>query len=270
MLDGESLRSVAHDWNDRGIPSARGGQWTITSLRTMLTGPHLAGLRVHLGAVIGTTDAPAIITRNEHEQLRVLLGNPRSRRRGRPPETLLGGLLVCGRCGGKMHHSRRTDGRRRYMCSVKPGSVGCGRTAIAAEGAEAALSEAVIAALDTPALADALATPAPGGDIAALEDRLDELADTFGNGAITRREWMRARAALDARLDQARATAEQATSAAVLAPYAEAGALGRAWPDLALDQRRAVIGAVVTEIVVAPVEGVGRDPADRLQVLWRA
>jgi site-specific DNA recombinase len=42
-LDGESLRSIAADWNDRGIPTVRGAAgWSYQALRRMILSPRLA------------------------------------------------------------------------------------------------------------------------------------------------------------------------------------------------------------------------------------
>lgn len=58
ILAGESLTSLAREWNRQGIPTARGNAWTPTSLRKTLTGPRVAGLRAHRGEVVGEPPGP--------------------------------------------------------------------------------------------------------------------------------------------------------------------------------------------------------------------
>jgi DNA invertase Pin-like site-specific DNA recombinase len=49
VIGGESLRSVAADLNDRGIPSPRGKAWNSTTLRQVLKRERNVGLRGHNG-----------------------------------------------------------------------------------------------------------------------------------------------------------------------------------------------------------------------------
>src|SRR5207237_1423367 len=71
-------------------------RWVVTSLRSMLAGARLAGLRVHEGEVVGEAAWPPILDRQTHEQLVAVLGDPRRGcKRGRPPLHLLAGMLRC-------------------------------------------------------------------------------------------------------------------------------------------------------------------------------
>jgi Recombinase len=45
VLRGESIRSIAFDFNDRGIKPVGGGRWAGSMLRRMLISPRIAGLR---------------------------------------------------------------------------------------------------------------------------------------------------------------------------------------------------------------------------------
>ena len=50
FLAGESARSIANDWNGRGITTPHGDStWNLTQIRRILTNPAMAGLRVHKG-----------------------------------------------------------------------------------------------------------------------------------------------------------------------------------------------------------------------------
>jgi hypothetical protein len=75
-LAGESLASLCRELNERGIPTAAGGgRWNPTTLRRILIGPHLAGLRVY-GEQLYPAAWPAILAEDTHHALRVLLTDP--------------------------------------------------------------------------------------------------------------------------------------------------------------------------------------------------
>jgi DNA invertase Pin-like site-specific DNA recombinase len=270
-LAGESLRSIARDWNARGLRSAGSGEWSIVTLRTLLTGPRIAGLRVFRGEIVGEGTWPPIITRDEHDRLRAVLGNARARGRGRPPTSLLGGLIHCGRCGAVMHASRRTNGTRRYACNVAPGHRGCGGVAIQAERTEQLVTDAVLHALDSPVMRRALArarTPTgAGNNPEMLQAELDQLAEAAGRGDLPVREYLRARQPLEERRRRALAAIETDTA---LAPMLDSADLGDAWDRLDTEGRRAVIGSVIEEVTIRPASGPGTkfDP-ERIKPIWR-
>jgi hypothetical protein len=56
VLRGESIRSIAFNFNDRGIKPVAGGRWAGSTLRRMLVSPRIAGLREHNGEVVSGYD----------------------------------------------------------------------------------------------------------------------------------------------------------------------------------------------------------------------
>ena len=77
-LSGESLRRIAEGWNGQGVPTVTGSTWRVTTLKTLLSGPHIVGLRVHRGEIVGEAAWPAILDRGTWEELRARLGDPRA------------------------------------------------------------------------------------------------------------------------------------------------------------------------------------------------
>ena len=71
VLKGETLRSIAFDFNRRGIKPAGGkkngeskiDKWQGSMLKRVLVSPRIAGLREHHGEVVGEAAWPAIIDR---------------------------------------------------------------------------------------------------------------------------------------------------------------------------------------------------------------
>jgi site-specific DNA recombinase len=271
-LAGESLRTIARDWNARGLRSAGGGEWSIVTMRTMLSGPRIAGLRVFRGEVVGEGTWPAIISRGEHDKLRAVLGNARARGRGRPPTSLLGGMIHCGRCGAVMQASRRTSGARRYACNVAPGRRACGGVAIQAERTEQLVVDAVLHALDSAAMRRALArarkSARAGEDPELLQAELDQLAEAAGRGDLPVREYLRARTPLEERRQRALAATE--TDAALL-PVLGSSDLSAAWDRLDLDGRRAVLAVLIEKVTIRSANSSGTkfDPG-RIGITWKA
>jgi site-specific DNA recombinase len=270
-LSGESLRAIARDWNARGLRSAGSGEWSIVTLRTMLSGPRIAGLRVFRGEIVGEGTWPAIITRSEHDKLRAVLGNARAHARGRPPTTLLGGMIHCGKCGAVMHASRRTSGARRYTCNVAPGRHGCGGVAIQAERTEQLVADAVMHALDSAAMHRALARarrPARAGDDPdVLQSDLDQLAEAAGRGDLPVREYLRARQPLEERRQRALAATD---TDAALTPLLGTHDLRDGWDRLDVGGRRAVFAVVIEKVTINPASGRGtRFDPKRIDIRWR-
>jgi site-specific DNA recombinase len=53
VLRGESLRSIAMDWNERGVKAVGGGKWQGSMLRRVLMSPRIAGLKEHCREIVG-------------------------------------------------------------------------------------------------------------------------------------------------------------------------------------------------------------------------
>ena len=66
---GESLRSIADDWNKRKIPTRDGGPWRQQTIRNIVANPRMAGLRTYKGEIIGEAAWPPIITVDEHKRM---------------------------------------------------------------------------------------------------------------------------------------------------------------------------------------------------------
>ena len=276
FLSGESLRQIALNLNARGVPTATGGdaRWRVTTLRTMLGGPHISGLRVHHGEIVGEGNWEPILDRTTWEQIRAILGDPRRQRGGRPAVHLLTGLLMCSLCGGSLRHSPRPAPSGRYSCDPPPG--GCAKIAISASRVEEMIEAAVLEALDSPQMATALReadTPDLDGIIRQIEQAeasLDELArHYYTEHHISEREFIVARNALDARITDLRGQLAQRPVTGRL------GASGRdlrgLWDDADTTTRRQIIAEVIDHVVVSPgVQGRRFVDPGRLQIIWRA
>jgi site-specific DNA recombinase len=104
VLSGSSLAAIIRDWNEREIPTTRGGKWHYSSFTSMVRRWRNAGIREHKGEPIGPAAWDAIVSEADLRKLRSLLDKPerRTNNAGVGRKHLLSGILTCGRCGGRM------------------------------------------------------------------------------------------------------------------------------------------------------------------------
>lgn len=279
VLAGDSLRSVAASFNDRGVLTTQGHQWTISALHRVLVSARISGQREHHGEIIGPAQWAAIITPDETARLRAYLSDP-ARKTGRAPRLyLLAGLLRCSHCGAVLVARRNNLGARRYICAKGPGHTGCGRLVITAEPVEALIQEAVLYRLDTPELAAALRGEAAKDDewarsASALDgDRaqLEELATAYGEKQITFPEYLAARKPIEARIEAAKRHLSRTTQTTAIADYVgDSAALRDRWSELPIARQRAVVASVLDRATIGPaVRGRNLFDPGRVAPTWR-
>ena len=278
VLDGETVYGVVTDLNTRGVPTVHGKHWRTPTLRRVLTNPTTAGLREHKGAVVGKAGWEPILDDVTSRRLRLLISDPARATGARPGRVYLltGGIARCGRCGSWLHAQRRGTGGRVYACVGGPDKGGCGGLSVSADPLEELLSAAVFSRLAGARI------PAPArsqGDedqmkaateLSAVDGRSAELADLFAGGEISRSEWMKARRGIEARRAKAEASLAQSGERRITRRwFGKADALREQWPAMTIDQRRAVISALVHVITVNPAAGRGpRFDSSRVDVEW--
>jgi hypothetical protein len=277
-LAGESTASLT-TWLQQGqdVPPVSGKTWSTTTVRNMLRSERNAGLRVHKGETVPATWKPIV---DEADRQRVLARMSRNAATGKrtPRRYLLSGLLRCSDCGHKLYSERRKD-KGRYACRSGPDFGGCGKRSIVAGPVEDLVTAAVLYRLDTPELADALTgraaeddkTAALAEDLAADRVQLVELAQLYGDKAITAREWIEARNPIEARITNTeRRLARQTRSDALTGWVGNSDALRSAWDDLSLTVRAAIVSSIVDHADIAPGQRGARelDP-NRVDIVWR-
>lgn len=279
VLAGDSLRSVASDFNHRGVRTVKGGPWSLQVIRNILLSARISGQREHHGEIIGPGRWEAIVTLDDTARLRTMLTDP-ARKIGRTPRRyLLAGLLRCAHCGAVLVARPDSRGHRRYVCAKGPGFAGCGRLVIMSEPVENLIQAAVLYRLDTPALAAALSGSEAADDdtartAAALDDdrrQLEELATAYGEKQITFAEYLAARKPIEARIEAANRHLSRSTRTAAVADYVGASAaLRERWPDLPLARQRAIVAALLDRATIGPaVRGRNTFDSSRVLPLWR-
>jgi DNA invertase Pin-like site-specific DNA recombinase len=274
---GEPLRGIVADLNRRNIATTAGNAWSPTTARRLLLSPRIAGLREHRGEAVAPAVWPALVDRATWEALRRRLLDPTRATRRAARSYLLKGIARCRLCQARLIARPRSDGARCYVCATGPALAGCGKIRVLAEPLEDLVVAQVLTVLDGPGLAEARRrqagdradVDAVAVELADVERRLDDLADLFADGGVSRREWLRARRGLETRRDvlAARLAASGPSPLSVL----DAGALDDAWQRLTFDQRHAIVAAVVEAVDVGPaIRGRNRFDPERVAVEWKA
>lgn len=276
ILAGDSLRSIVLDWNRQEVPSASGGTWSTQALRRLLLSRRLAGEREHHGDVVGAGDWPAIVDAEVLDRVAVVLNDPTRRTRvGRPASHLLTGILRCGKCGARMRTSTTINGRRRYACPPKPD--GCNGVTIVADPTDELVARQVLARLRDATLPAEPRLEVAGdehllvAELTAVDEALVELAgDYYQRRALGRAEYFATRDGIAAQAEDLRARLDQLRAGQERRRIAAHGPdLADTWPDLPLDDRRALVSALVDSVVVAVATRGNRFDPGRVELAWR-
>ena len=271
LLAGVTLGTIARRLNAGDVPTAGGNRWTPTALRrTMLTARN-AGLREHLGRIVGPAVWPGIIDTTTYGQLVGLLADDTRRRNWHPrPYLLTGGLARCGVCGGTLISRPRSNGERCYICpSVTDARPGCGKIRRLAEPVEA---EVLARLFSTIAALPAIVPPVNVAqvdaetEVARIDAALAQLArDHYADRVIGRAAFLAAHEALTAQAATVRAGMARPPRRTVAVP----GDLPAAWATMEHDDRRALLADWIDAVVIHPaVKGLNRFDPSKVEVLW--
>jgi site-specific DNA recombinase len=275
ILTGSTMRSICNDWNVRNVKPTTAQAWRVSTFKRMMTGPHLAGLRVFRGEVVGKGDWEPILSEDDHRRLVQRLGDPKITHRGRPATYLLTSYMVCGKCGARLRCSvGKEPGSRVWACRRTPAEQShCGGLAMNAPPLDEWMEAAILYRLASPAIAKAMRktskpSKAEGPSLATLEKQVTQIGIDHDEGLITRAEWLDRRALLLPRLEEARSEVARENGTTPLAGFTATNARDR-WEALDLAGRRAVVGALLESVTIAPAtKGPHFDP-DRISVAWR-
>ena len=279
FLAGESTRSICADLNERGVLTATGKKWAPQTMRRMLASPRLSGQSAYKGEIVADAVWPAIIGREDGEQIRAKLADPNRRTNKSARRYLLVRLLKCSHCGEYLVSRPRGDGTRRYGCAKGPGFSGCGKTFINAEPLEQFVTAACLSRLDSRELAAAVRAQSDQPEAERWQQeadtaqaKLDELALAWSTDEITRAEWRVARTALEQRLTNARRQLGKITHTTVLdGLVGNADDVRAAWDSLDLTRQHAILEAILDHVEVGPARRGYNAPLDesRLRAVFR-
>lgn len=284
FLAGESTRSLAIWLSESEIPTSSGTtRWAPQTVRGLLLGPRIAGLRVHQGAVIGKGVWEPIISDEQRARVLAEFEKRKTSQRRAPRRYLLSGMLRCGKCGARLNSAARHSGTktetRRYVCTADPGTGGCGRLTVVAAPVEEWLTEAVLYRLDSPDLSAAITGQAHEDterdalveELQADRAQKDELARMWAEREISSSDWKSAREPIEARITATERRLHQMHGTEGLAQIAGTGQELRAgWNSLNLERQSAIIKAVLDFATIKPGKHGAQslDPS-RIVPTWR-
>jgi site-specific DNA recombinase len=283
VLEGRSATSITKEWAAGNVRSTRGRVFRYGDVKELLLSPRIAGFRNAGGRLVKAEWEP-IITREQHEELKAILGQPRQRgsNQGTARKYLLTGFVRCGSCGTRLrsHASKATreaEHRPRYVCDARDG--GCGGVARLAPVIDRYIVLMLLAELPQRLLEATRRAPAHWETLGRLltarqaaEDRLSGLEDLLADGLLDRTGYVRQRRRIKAKIAE---LDEQVAHVRAQAPRrrirgASGEELQAAWDALDLDEKRALLADHIDHIVIKPV-GPGRKPFDphSVEIIWR-
>ena len=271
IIAGESARSICLDLQRRGIPTPGGHErWHPTKLRRILMRERNAGLRIHLGKVIGKGDWEPLIDEDMYNRLAAIVNDPSRQKYVKNGHTyLLSGIARCGLCGHPLRILPGLGNRpRAYNCD------GCFKISRKQEPVDELITGLVTARLSMPDAVQAF-FPAPADiqplldNAAALEARLNIVADQYANDEITGEQLARITAKLRPQMEAAKREIREATATPDLIDLATPDIAER-WDNLPMDRKRAVI-RMLMDIEILPIGRTGRAKFDpnKIKVTWR-
>ncbi|HRC62484.1 MAG TPA: recombinase family protein [Dehalococcoidia bacterium] len=275
LEEGEGVRVIARRLNEAGIPTRRGGTWSMVSVRGVLKNPVYTGTYRRLGVVVAT-EHDALVTRGRFYAAQQRLaqrrtsGGPQAR-----SQYLLSGLARCGYCGNSLIGVRRVRAARRpedkpvvytyYQCESRTNQSRCAYHTRRAPELEGIVRERLrqgppsgVAATEEPAALDEELTRLRGRRDG-IRRQLDALLERHARGEWTM-ERLRAEASTLALEDlaaeeRAESLVERRTAGVDgrrrEATLARARArLAREWDDLEFQQRQDLLREVATAVIV--------------------
>ena len=273
-VNGMSQLAITRALNERGAPTVRGGPWTQSAVRRVLTNPIYMGRIRHNGdtfpgahdAIISEElwDAAAAV-----REAAVRTKGHGGGRRPSGPHLLTRGLLRCCWCGsalvprsdpnrrGGNYHVYRCDGRRQYgpgHCPLEPLDQGIVDAALLGELTRSYIDldatrrqvEARLAT-DRALAADALALAER--EAAAAAERLRRVRRAFQDGVIEAADWADQRPGLIAERDAAEAEVQRLRE--------QGEGLARAVPEI---DAEAELLRHLADLRAAVVDGIGKAP----------
>ncbi|MFI6105802.1 recombinase family protein [Streptomyces sp. NPDC051310] len=278
LLSGGSVKGWVRWLADKGFTTTRGNPIGDTEARDMLLRPRNAGIAVYRGEEIGTGAWDAIVSEAKHRAVVAILKDPSRRTSPGAQPRWFGSLIY--RCGLPGCTETMTSGQAggaghpSYRCKSKHGG---GRRA---DKLDEYIEDLIIERLSRPDAADLL-LPGPGDvDVAALQveseqirRRLTDLAGLFGAGQITMAQFAEGSDTARAQLEGVNKQLARAAVTDPLVPLVGAPDVRKAWNDMPLDQRRAVLRSLAT-VTVRPARR-GRMPDggyfdyETIDVLWK-
>ena len=295
VIAGHALWSIAGDLGKAGVVTPQGSPWRTQTLRRMLLRWMNCGMRSHrpLGDD-GLRNGPeqlfqaqwdAIVTREEHEQVRTILTDPKRKanNRGTEPVYLLTAIARCGACkqyvvgttrfeyevkGYLRKDGTRAPSRTRiYPRSYKCPHRGCMKVQRRMDDVDHQVIETVLRVLERDGVrilgGDPAEAAAARAEIARLEAKLEQAADRFAADEWTSEQVDRVNGRVRPALELQKARLMAALPRSSHSEFTGPG-VREAWANASLEARKALLRTIGIRIEIMPVgpgNGAVYDPA---------
>jgi site-specific DNA recombinase len=284
LLAGESARAIAHDLNDRGVATRKGGRWTSATILGIVRSPRMVGWQPysseHRSGQVARDDegrpVPAGDAMVDEVTWRRVVERTRSgKTTARSDGSWLNGIALCGLCAARMH-ATGTGTHATYICSARR-TAGPSVHAVPVTMSRRLLEDVVTAAVlpvVNRQLTDARRRrPRDGREGRLLKERdrlrarVDTLDDEWASGLLDERRWRR----LTSKVQDELATVER--DLASVGDRRQLADLGgplteRRWSGLPVGVARQVVGAVLSVVEVQPFDEGARTVAGRVRLVW--
>jgi site-specific DNA recombinase len=274
LLAGKGMNTICRDWNAAGITTPRGNAWVKPVFRNLMLSPRLAGYRVYRHEIaLDATGQPvkgryeAVLDVATWEAVKALLTDPT---RSGPHvhvggrKYLLSGIARCALCSSVLQGNADTRWNTFFYCCR-----GCGKVGISGPKTDDLITRLVIAYLSEREVEPQSQTWLHETD---LSDIMQRISDLMAEYTAKRLSGQVVFAAVE-RLE-AEAKTLRNDHAAWLRDQIAVGSrptnVAGAWPDLKIEQRRAVIEGVMQAVAIHPAAARGGkfDP-ERIELVWR-
>ncbi|OBK82131.1 serine recombinase [Mycolicibacter heraklionensis] len=275
ILAGASLNDIARRFNDAGHHGLTGRPWTASTVSLFLRSPRNAGLRDYQGEIVGEGTWTPLVDPETWRAAQAVMTAP-SRQPGRKTvrKHLLTGMLLCGKCGGRMGGVHTAGRQLAYVCK----NPDCRGVSVRRDHVEPMIFELIVGALAAPDAVDLLKSrqhdtaeaEALRTERATLLARLDEIAAERADGLIDGRGYAVMTERVNAKLDAIERRQHDAERVRIFddLPLGTAEVAAKV-ETLSPDRLRAVIDVLMT-ITVDPVGKSGKAfRPERLKVAWR-
>ncbi|AWY07618.1 serine integrase [Streptomyces phage Yosif] len=288
LIDGSmNYRSIVRDWNEQGLRTPRGREWSPQAVKAVMKNPRLAGWLVHKGSIavhsrtgeLVRAQAPAILTDEEYEALLTATEATRSRYTAASGRNryLLSGIVRCAECGARLVGNRRTDKHFYYACRVGGDrasdgkSNACGK--VTASGFEL---DRMVEELVVPMIIEASASLVQNAEkphqaeLVGLQDERDKLLQMYREGQAPSDAALPRLAELDQKVAELRhKQAEWLRSQKAAERGVEV--TEETWPGLSIEEKRGHVAELIEAIYVSRATRRG-NTFDRTRVstpVWR-
>jgi site-specific DNA recombinase len=259
VLAGDTLASIARDWNERGSLSTSGKPWTVTSIRRTLLNPRTAGRRLYNGEDLGAGVWEPIFSEDLHKALEAKLLDPR--RKTAPDDTnskyLLSGIALCGKCGKKMFASPVKAGGRHYMVYRCFGGYCMTRRL---DLVDHVVEQNIIGYLSEPVWHDLFEDEADVKklrlELQALILRQEALASLLADGLLSPSSVRQQAGALTSKIRALNDSIDAAEGDSPLSVVIGSTDVAAAWRDLPLSAKRRILRALISVTVLPAGKGV--------------